>query len=173
MHTQVFKVSVAALFTYVLRRRLLGCAAGKAVVVAAAILLAVFVVLGIFHDIRYAILALIAVCIVLPFSLAIFYISDALRPGIFFNTLPHVVALCNDELIVSVAQEECSSLFRYSLAGCCGYHVGSSHIYVRLGRSFSDGVIFLPADAFGSVEKLNDFLSAIPFSSNRKNQSTC
>ncbi len=173
MHTRVFKVSGAALFTYVLRRRILGSAVGKVMVVGAALLLAALVVLGILYDVRYAVLSLIVVCILLPFSLALFYISDALRPGIFFNTLPHVVALCNDRLIVSVAQEECSSLFRYPLAECSGYSVGGKYVYLRLGSSLREGVILLPADAFGTIGRLNAFLSEIPVSSNRKNQSTC
>ena len=56
----------------------------------------------IFSDLRFLILALMAVFIITPMAMAFLYINYALHPLVACNTLPHSLRLDSDSIIITV-----------------------------------------------------------------------
>ena len=121
-------------------------------------------------DVRFAVLALMAVCLVAPMVAAMLYIVYGLKPLCSMNAAHHTVALCSGGVAVTLyrrAEEQEEEVMRplatrrIEAAQLRPYIIGGSDICVPLGARGRDGFLWLPASAFPSQQDFLQFTQSL------------
>lgn len=160
--SEEFKVSQGVLIRQLLYMRLRNGLSLRIGLVIFLMALISCVVYGFIADIRWVIVGLMLIFILAPMIMAMLYISDALHPDGYFNTLPHRLSVEDTDVVVDmrvVAQEdeavEERKRIHIPLAKLGRYYVTSSGIAVKVGER---GLMIIKKESFGDTEGLLDFI---------------
>lgn len=171
--TSIFRISQSSILLFLLRKNAMWA------VISTSVIIVMFAVLAIaLADVRYAILALMVVCIIAPMMLVMLYFYYALKPDIVFNILPHSLELTQDGIKITlfeckkddgdlrneegkqeITKEEpeyvaiSEKFIRYD--NLSGYEVGLNDVVFPI---FNSGYLFIPQKAFESGEFFKDFV---------------
>lgn len=95
--TSIFRISQSSILMFLLRKHAVWAVISTSVIIV--VLAALAIALA---DVRYAILALMVVCIIAPMVLVMLYFYYALKPDVVFNVLPHSLELTPEGIKVTL-----------------------------------------------------------------------
>ena len=152
---------------------------GKPWIAVCATLAIGFALVGIFHDLRWAVLSLMTVFLITPMALAFLYIYHGMRPMSALNVADHRISIGPDFLLATVyakeeGTEDGETVYRplteralpYSALG--RWQVGLDSVTIPLTGE-EKGFLWLPAEAFGGDSSLAAAMTELAQRTRRQN----
>ena len=180
--TRQFRMPAGQFVAAMFRSRYSGSRCFRMILLLVAVAIVALIAAGVIADIRWMIVALMLLFLITPMLLALLYISEAMRPLVFFNTLPHTVAVekadgpitvrillpektkGGDDSVSSAEESENSvteRVIRIERSAVRPYTAGMSSVMIPLQSQQERGWLWLPSSAFDDAGAFADFVKSL------------
>lgn len=128
------------------------------------------IALGVTVDLRWLVVALLAIFILFPMLLMFLYYFYGLKRECYVNLIPHSLSLSPEGIEATLQLDEEKTRTESFPIDCLGnFKVGHDSVIIRL-KSPCKGFIWIPASAFGGAENLGEALRLL-YSANPNQES--